>query len=130
MSNKSQFFIGELSSKTGLSRDTLRFYEKQGILRAHRLSNNYRTYSINDITRLQFVETARASGFSLRETKQILNLVQMGRKSCSDYETVAHSKLRDLDEKIAALQACRDALAKSLKCCKRDGAQCASLLGI
>ncbi|MBL8019108.1 MAG: MerR family transcriptional regulator [Leptospirales bacterium] len=130
MSAEAQIFIGALASKSGLSRDTLRFYEKEGILRSHRLPNNYRVYDGSDVERLRFVESARASGFSLREVRGILNLIGSGRRSCGDYEELAQKKLADLDSKIAALQECREILNNSLACCKRDDAQCDSLSGV
>ncbi|MBL8020220.1 MAG: MerR family transcriptional regulator [Leptospirales bacterium] len=130
MFENSGIFIGQLSTRTGLSRDTLRFYEKEGILRSKRLANNYRVYGHDDVDRLRFVENARATGFSLREVKEILDLVGKGRRTCADYEGLAQEKLGELDRKIAMLQQYRSALEKSLACCRRDGQLCDSLPGI
>lgn len=130
MSENIGILIGQLSTKTGLSRDTLRFYEKEGILKSRRLENNYRVYANDDIERLRFVENARATGFSLREVKGILNLVENGRRSCADYEGLAQKKLEELDRKIELLQQCRSALEKSLACCNRAEQRCDSLAGV
>src|SRR5262245_22111695 len=130
MKEPDALLIGELSKKSGLTRDTLRFYEKEGILQSKRLGNNYRAYGLEELARLRFVENARASGFSLRETRQIMKMVRLGRKSCTDYEQVAHSKLKDLDEKIAALRECREILANSLRCCGGNGGSCDALADI
>lgn len=121
-------FIGQLSERSGLSRDTLRFYEKEGILKASRLSNNYRVYQGKDIDRLRFVESARGAGFSLREIQSLLRLSASGRGRCTDYEPVAKKKLRDIDARIKALEACRALLKKSLACCgSREDALCSNM---
>lgn len=118
-------FIGQLSRKSGLSRDTLRFYEKEGILKSNRLSNNYRVYQGKDLDRLRFVESARQAGFSLREIQKLLKLSASGRGRCADYEPVAKKKLRDIETRIKALEECRAVLQKSLTCCgSREDALC------
>lgn len=121
-------FIGQLSERSGLSRDTLRFYEKEGILKSSRQSNNYRIYQDKDIDRLRFVESARSAGFSLREIQALLKLAASGRGRCADYEPVAKKKLRDIETRIKALQECRALLKKSLSCCgSREDALCSNM---
>lgn len=130
MTPELKIFIGQLSSATGLSREALRFYEKEGILNSERLENNYRVYDHKSINRIQFVENAQTAGFSLREVREMLNLVENGHTSCTDYEGIAEKKLKELDTKIAALKKCRVVLAESLSCCKRDAGRCDSLASL
>lgn len=121
-------FIGQLSKQSGLSRDTLRFYEREGILRSTRLPNNYRVYRGKDIDRLRFVESARAAGFSLREIQSLLHLAASGRGRCSDYEPVARRKLHDIEARIKALEDCRQVLEQSLVCCgSREDTLCSNM---
>jgi DNA-binding transcriptional MerR regulator len=119
-------FIGQLSSRSGLSRDTLRFYEKEGLLKAKRLDNNYRVYQSSDVDRLKFVASARAAGFSLREILDILKLAVKSRK-CADYERVARRKLDEIDARIDALRRCRLVLEQTLACCNSADDPCKNM---
>lgn len=67
--------ISELSKKTGFSKDTIRFYEKEGLLDAavfSRSDNNYRNYTDEAIDRLNFISQAKTFGFTLKEIKKII----------------------------------------------------------
>ena len=84
--------IGELATASGLSREALRFYEQQGLIRARRLDNGYRDYPPEVVTLVQYIRTAQQLGFTLAQ--------------------VLAAKLQEIDERIAALQALRQTLAE------------------
>ena len=82
MSND-RFFIGELAERTGLGRDTIRYYESLGVLpEAPRSEGGYRLYGGEDVERLAFVAQAQTLGLTLEEIREILELVDRGREPC------------------------------------------------
>lgn len=82
MMNES-FFIGELAERTGLRRDTIRYYEALGVLpEAPRTESGYRLYDHDDVDRLAFVGQAQTLGLTLEEIREILDVVDAGRKPC------------------------------------------------
>jgi DNA-binding transcriptional MerR regulator len=110
--------IGELSSTTGLSRDTLRFYEKRGLLRARRQANGYRDYPPEAVQWLCYLRSAQALGFTLAEIEEGMPLLAAG-GGAPDTEApllreALRRKLADIDTRIAALQALRGDLAREL----------------
>ncbi len=90
--------IGELSSKTGLSRDTIRFYEKQGLIsvaRKERRFNNYEEYSEETLQRLLSVKVIKSFGFTLNEASDLLDMIEMNEATCNNVsrDDVFHSKI-------------------------------------
>lgn len=107
--------IGELSSATGLSRDTLRFYEKRGLLVPRRRGNGYRDYPPEVVDWLQYLRTAQALGFTLTEIEAGLPLLATPNASAPMLREVLRHKLGDLDQRIADLTALRAELARRLE---------------
>ncbi|WP_276955372.1 heavy metal-responsive transcriptional regulator [Allomeiothermus silvanus] len=108
--------IGELARASGLSRDTLRFYEREGLLCPEgRSEGGYRLYGEGAFQRLRFIKQARALGLSLEEIKAVLEAMQGGRPPCADVRRVLGQKVALLDERIAELSALRNALAERLE---------------
>jgi DNA-binding transcriptional MerR regulator len=103
--------IGELSTATGLSRDTLRFYEKRGLLAALRRSNGYREYPAEAVEWLCYVRTAQTLGFTLAEIESGLPVLAGAKESGPLLREALRGKLREIDERIAALAALRADLA-------------------
>jgi MerR family transcriptional regulator, copper efflux regulator len=110
--------IGELAEATGLSRDTLRYYEKRGLLRARRGGNGYRDYPAEAADWLRYIRTAQALGFTLQEIEADLPLL-----SAAEGDSVAvaaalraalQAKLAEIDRRIDGLQALRGELAQRL----------------
>jgi MerR family mercuric resistance operon transcriptional regulator len=105
--------IGELADAAGLPSQTIRFYERKGLLPApERGSNGYRTYDASTLTRLHFVQTAQAAGLTLAEIGSIIGLRDDGNVPCAHVATLIHSKLDDVRARIrdlAALEAELDA---------------------
>lgn len=107
--------IGELAEATGLSRDTLRFYEKRGLLVARRQSNGYREYPAEAVDWLRYLRTAQALGFTLAEIEQGLPLLSDRDNSGPQLREAMQRKLADIDERIAGLTALRADLARRLE---------------
>jgi DNA-binding transcriptional MerR regulator len=110
--------IGELSSATGLSRDTLRFYEKRGLLRSRRLANGYRDYPPEAVQWLCYLRSAQALGFTLAEIEDGMPLLAAGDAgpdtSAPPLRAALRRKLADIDARIEGLKTLRAELAREL----------------
>lgn len=106
--------IGELAEATGLSRDTLRFYEKRGLLTARRRGNGYRDYPAEAVDWLNYLRTAQALGFTLAEIEEGLPLLNDPETSGPALRAALRRKLDDIDQRIASLHALRADLAQRL----------------
>jgi DNA-binding transcriptional MerR regulator len=106
--------IGELSSATGMSRDTLRFYEKRGLLLPRRRGNGYRDYPPEAVDWLCYVRVAQTLGFTLAEIETGLPLLADPDESGPALLDAMRGKLLEIDERIARLAALRADLARRL----------------
>jgi DNA-binding transcriptional MerR regulator len=106
--------IGEIASATGLSRDTLRFYEKRGLLRARRSANGYRDYPPEAVDWLRYIRLAQTLGFSLAEIEADLPLLAEPESSAPQLRAALERKLEDIDQRIQGLHALRGELARRL----------------
>lgn len=117
--------IGELACATGLSRDTLRFYEKRGLLRSRRLANGYRDYPADAVQWLCYLRAAQALGFTLAEIEvgmPLLGEIDAAAGAASPgLRAALQRKLVDIDARIAGLSLLRAQLADELE---RPGAMC------
>jgi DNA-binding transcriptional MerR regulator len=99
--------IGELSAKTGFSHDTIRYYEKIGLIRLERRArriNGFKEYPEHLVERLRFIGQAKAMGFTLSELREMFQLKDGRELSCEDMEEWADEKLEQLEERIAELR--------------------------
>lgn len=104
--------IGDVARACGVSSDTIRWYEKQGVLgTAQREANGYRVYDAETIERVRVVRRAVAVGFSIAELARIFRQRAAGSPPCREARALAHRKLHELDERIAELHAVREQLA-------------------
>ncbi|GGB82651.1 MerR family transcriptional regulator [Pseudoduganella buxea] len=107
--------IGEIAAATGISRDTLRFYEKRGLLRARRGSNGYREYPPEAVDWLRYIRTAQALGFTLAEIEADLPLLAAPNAvSAAALRQAMRGKLAEIDRRIEALAMLRGELARRL----------------
>jgi DNA-binding transcriptional MerR regulator len=106
--------IGEIASATGLSRDTLRFYEKRGLLRARRSANGYRDYPPEAVDWLRYIRLAQTLGFSLAEIEADLPLLAQPESSAPQLRAALERKLEDIDQRIEGLHALRGELVRRL----------------
>ena len=116
--------IGTLSALTGLSRDSLRFYEKLGLLQARRAANGYRDYPEEAVQWLGYVRTAQQLGFTLAEIAADLPLLVQGEDAGPALRSTLARKLADIDARIAALQGLRQELVTRLAETPEAGASC------
>jgi MerR family copper efflux transcriptional regulator len=111
---------GELARLVGVSRDTLHYYEKRGLLLPPlRSAKNYRLYPEATVGRIRLIRGALAIGFSTEELARILRQRDRGCAPCHEVSELAGAKLAQLDRQIAELTALRATLARSLRAWKR-----------
>ena len=112
--------IGELARATGTKAETIRYYERIGLLpRPARTSANYRSYGAAELARLSFVRRARALGFSIEQISALLDLADCRDRSCEAVDALAQEHLATIDAKIADLTALRRELADVIGQCQQ-----------
>ena len=108
--------IGKAAEESGLSSDTIRYYERLQLLRRPRRSpGGYRLYDDNALDRLRLIRRARSIGFSLTEIRILFGRNHSG--DCTAVRAVLGTKIRELDERIAAMSSFRDALSEYCSRC-------------
>ncbi len=114
--------IGQLAKMVGVNIETIRFYERRGILpQPVRNEAGHRQYSQDTIMRTRFIKRTQALGFSLKEISELLSLrIEMG-TTCADVKTRIDAKVMDVENKIADLKQIREALLKLSGQCKGKG---------
>ena len=113
--------IGEVATQSGVSIDTLRFYEKAGILdKPQRSVNGYRVYDRNVLERLAFIRRARSLGFTLAEIREVLSAARAGGNVCALVRGMVREKLHEAEEKIEEICCYRDSLTRFLKKGEKD----------
>lgn len=118
--NSPSFGIGQLAKRAGVGIDTVRYYERNGLLAPSvRLSSGYRRYGQLELARLRFIRRAQALGFTLREINALLDLSEQ--RNVAQVKRSAQVKLADIDERIAALQRVRQGLATLIEDCPGHG---------
>src|SRR5579872_3627241 len=115
--SKDEIPIGELSRRTGCNIETIRYYERIGILPVARRSGRYRCYGAEDVRRLGFARRARELGFTLDEVRALFQLAAGGRSSCGDARNLAASHLSALRARIADLKRMERVLADAVRAC-------------
>jgi Cu(I)-responsive transcriptional regulator len=117
----SKLTIGRLAKAAGVKIDTVRFYERQGLLeKALRSQGGYRLYEPRDIQRLKFIRRAKALGFSLTEIAELLTLAKEG-NGRARVKSIAQRRVVDLESRIRELEAMREALAHHVHRCSGRG---------
>ena len=112
--------IGELVKKTGLSRDTIRFYEKLGLIsvgRKERRVNNYKEYSEDALRRLTAIKLIKGFGFTLNEASDLLDMIDVNQATCSTVSLKVEEKIKTLEEKIRELMRVRTILLEGVEKC-------------
>ena len=97
--------IGKLAKRVGVSTDTVRFYERCGLLQPPaRTASNYRLYPEKDVLRLAFIKRAKHLGFTLSEIKDLLTLRYDPQSTKRQVKTLTENKIEDIRNRIADLQ--------------------------
>ena len=112
--------IGEVAANAGVNVQTLRFYERRGLLKMPaRRESGYREYQPEAVDLVRFIKQAQTLGFSLDEVAELLTFRE-GRGKCADVRRAAEEKIADIDHKLERLAAIRAALATLVATCS-DG---------
>ena len=125
--------IGELAARCGVSRDTIRFYEREGLLpQAQRTPALYRVYGGEDEGRLLFIRQAQALGLTLDDIRELVRLELLRTPGeCRRVATLLRERIEAIDRKLSELRAFRRQLAESLERCeKADGEACPVVLSL
>jgi MerR family transcriptional regulator, mercuric resistance operon regulatory protein len=120
------FPIGELSRKTGVHIETIRYYERIGFVPPPpRGADGRRTFGAEDVKRLCFIKRSRDMGFSQDEVRALLRLADGGEKSCSEVSVIAQAHLKDIRAKISDLRKLEKVLSETVsKCMDGDAPVC------
>lgn len=111
--------IGELARRTSTKVETIRYYERIGLLSAPaRTAGNYRAYSADDLGRLSFIRRSRDLGFSLDQVRTLLDLSDQRGRSCEAVDVLAREHRDEIDRKIADLRALRRELDSMIDQCR------------
>jgi MerR family transcriptional regulator, copper efflux regulator len=114
--------IGAVARATGLGIQTVRFYEREGLIdEPARTRSNYRTYDESVIERLHFIRRAQELGFTLKEIRELIGLTSDEAASCEQVNEIAASKLAVVKEKIADLIRMQNALEELIDTCNCSG---------
>ena len=114
--------IGQLAKQTGVSPDTIRYYEREGVLPSPaRLESRYRNYGQDDVARLLFIQRAKALGFTLADIGELLGLSGDIDSDMSRVKQAAQSRLASVESKLAELIRLRDGLLTLIAACPGHG---------
>jgi MerR family copper efflux transcriptional regulator len=112
--------IGQLAARAGVSIDTVRYYERSGLLAPQtRLASGYRRYSELQVSRLRFIRRAQELGFSLSDIRELLGLSKQ--RDVARVKRAAEKKLAEVEERLVALTRVRDGLATLVTTCPGHG---------
>ena len=107
--------IGELAKATGVSTDTLRHYERKGVLHSQRAGNGYREYREDALERVRMVRQGLAIGFTLDELRSIFKVFDRGGAPCRQERSLAVDKLSEIETHLQEVIALRDDLKNALR---------------
>jgi Cu(I)-responsive transcriptional regulator len=108
---QAHFTIGDLAGRTGTKVETIRYYERIGLLPTPgRTSGNYRAYTAEHLGRLSFIRRSRDLGFTLDQVRALLDLADQRERDCAAVDAIAREHLAEVERKIADLSALRQEL--------------------
>src|SRR5262249_4860828 len=113
---------GQVAAKAGVNVQTLRYYERRGLLKEpERRSSGYREYEPDAVRLVRFIKRAQELGFTLKEIEELLQFREDRRSSCAAVRAAAQAKIEDIERKVESLRAMKRALAVLVDSCARDG---------
>jgi MerR family transcriptional regulator, copper efflux regulator len=113
---------GKLAKEAGVNLETIRFYEREDLLASPpRTAAGYRLFPFEAVQRVRFVRRAQTLGFTLKEIKELLALSGSRGTSCGTVRDRAQRKIREIEQKIAALTAMKNALEELSETCTGRG---------
>ncbi|HEY7118494.1 MAG TPA: MerR family transcriptional regulator [Tepidisphaeraceae bacterium] len=114
------YTIGGLGRAAGVPTTTIRYYERSGLLKPdHRTAGNYRAYTEAALERLRFIRAAQATGFSLHDVEEMLQLTYSSDPPCAELVALMKRRLGEVRQRVRELRRVERTLARSLDdCCK------------
>ena len=113
--------IGKVAAEAGVNVQTLRYYERRGILEEpQRAPSGYRGYQAETVHVVRFIKRAQELGFTLVEIEELLRLRQDRTATCSEVRQAASAKIEAIDRKIKSLKAMSRALRVLVESCRTD----------
>lgn len=123
--------IGELAKAAGVNVQTIRFYEREGLLPApHRWQDSgYRDYDDDALLRLEFIRSAKELGFTLREIQELLDMRLLPGESCAEVKQLLNAKLADIETRMKEMRRLRRVLKRFVAACdhRRTATTCPAL---
>lgn len=114
--------IGQVARRVGVGVETVRFYERRGLLQEpQRRRSGYRQYGEDAVARLRFIRRAKELGFTLREIGELLSVGQDPSAPAADVKRRAEAKIADIEARVRSLQRMRRALMKLTAACDEHG---------
>jgi MerR family copper efflux transcriptional regulator len=112
-----EFTIGRLAREVGINAETVRFYERKGLLpKPPRSESGYRHFTTETTKRLRFIRRAQELGFSLNEIRELL-VLRMSPTPCPEVRKRTEAKIADIETKIHSLDSIRKSLISLVRCC-------------
>ncbi|MFQ5690836.1 MAG: heavy metal-responsive transcriptional regulator [Gemmatimonadota bacterium] len=107
--------IGELAREAGVSTDTIRYYEREGLIGpARRASNGYRDYGVEALEDLVFIRKAQCIGLKLRDIREVMEISSGGRPPCEHVRATLSARLGEVERRLGELRALRATLKATL----------------
>jgi len=112
--------IGKVADQAGVGVETVRFYEREGLIdEPPRRASGYRQYEPDVVLRIRFIRHAKELGFTLREIKEMLELRVEPDCRCGDVLELAEAKITDIEQRLEALELMKEVLTKLATACRR-----------
>jgi len=116
--------IGQVAAQTGVTVQTVRYYERRGLLKkTERLASGYRCYSADALRRIRFIKRSKELGYTLAEIGSLLELSQKRPHNTAKARAIVETKIRNIEDKIRDLQRMRDELITIGRACGCGDAQ-------
>lgn len=110
--------IGKLAKEAGVGVETVRFYERKGLIRKpQKRESGFRTYSQDDVTRIRFIRRAQELGFTLREVKELIELQSKRKMTGGQVQKKADGKIQEIQQKILDLKKMEESLRQLSQVC-------------
>jgi DNA-binding transcriptional MerR regulator len=108
--------IGQLAKRAGITTDTIRYYEREGLLPpAARTVSGYRDYDSGVLDDLRFIKKAQASGLKLSDVREVMQIAKGGREPCDHVRATVSARLVEVEERLRELRALRATLRETLE---------------
>lgn len=122
---RSRYRISDITRLTGLSADTLRYYEKINLLPpVHRTASGVRSYDERDLSRLRFIQRAKSMNFSLEEIARLLEMREDPQQARDEVREVTRRKLKEVEDHLEELNTLRKELTLLINLCRGTEAGC------